>query len=151
MKKISILFATFAVSLFIGQCDNPTGPAPIISPASQIEFTRAGGGEKHFFVSSDGLSGRMDYSVTSYRFKDTAVVFSVVLSSSDPLFVAVSQVIKGEAVLTGDFKQPTAATGTWAYISAITAGSGKIEITNTALRTTLFGLEQQVETRMGGN
>ena len=82
------------------------------------------------------------------NFRDTTITMTLSRDSTNSLaFDVLTQTLKGQNQLTGDFKQPTIPTGTWAYLYMIN-GDIKTEITNTQLRNTLMDFERMVVNKL---
>jgi hypothetical protein len=117
-------------------CDEGSNPV-----YDHLLFIRQGAGGKVFTISPADSPDAVTIIVTQYWYRDTLVQFRSrrdVISSSS--FSAFFQALNGEVQITGDFRQSTLPTGTWAFFYMIRNGE-QLEITNTELRNQLLPFE----------
>jgi hypothetical protein len=129
------------MSFIFSGCKNETEPNHTYS---KIFFTREGGGNKEFYVTTNS-GHQIIMNVTRYNFRDTTYTKSVYVEDAGRLSNRIIDVINNRITLKGDFKQSDLETGTWAYIYVVDEDNNKTEITNTSLRDSLMILETLVE------
>jgi hypothetical protein len=141
MKRRILVLAAIAATICLLKCEYPMQPGQTYA---SILFVRQGGGEKSFYAGTDPVSHKIDMLVTSYDFRDTNYTLSVFVNEGGRLSELISATLQGERTLTGDFRQSTLPTGTWAYLYCVDSSGDSTQITNTALRDSLMALESLV-------
>jgi hypothetical protein len=144
-KEISMRFVLgcfFASLAALLSCSK--GPTNPTGELDHLLFVREGGGTKTFTVTQSSNTNTVAISVSKYEFRDTLVEFhSSSESSNGDAFLALDDALHGRVSISGDFKQPTAPTGTWAFLYVV-HDSQMVEITNTDLRNRLLPFEMIV-------
>ena len=133
-------FALFAAVL--SSCKGPTQPTETYG---YFLFNREGGGAKTFTVTQTTKIDSVIINVSYYNYNDTVVQFASCSADSDvDSFTALDDALHGRLAITGDFKQSTLPTGTWAFLY-VGSDTQRTEITNTDLRNRLLPFEKIVE------
>jgi len=110
-----------------------------------MRLYRSGAGNIDFNIYPTKNEDRLKIVVKKYSFKDTLVEKTIDYTADYNLaFTSFREAMKDQVILTGDFKQPTGMTGTWAYVYLI-KDNVEQEVTNTDLRTSLMAFEQIVK------
>jgi len=142
MRYIILLLTTF---LLIVCREKTTQPA---KQYDSLLFERKGGGNLVFIVYPTKNKNTFRAVVTSLSYRDTTI--NMILSKDNAnatTFDALTRTLNGQNEITGDFKQATRPTGTWAFLYMV-KGSNRTEITNTKLRKVLLDLEQVVRAKL---
>jgi hypothetical protein len=134
LMVLSVIFSCY--------CDKGTDPMSL--SYSKILLERKGGGDKAFYVTTNE-GHEIFISVVRYNFSDTNFTTSFFVEDDGRLSNLIADVINGKAAITGDFRQPTSATGTWVSLYAVSDGDKRYEITNTTVREELLRLESLVD------
>jgi hypothetical protein len=141
MRFILVCIVT-SVALLSSCSKGPTNPTV---GSGHLLFVREGAGTMTFTVTQSPKVNVVAISVTKYNFRDTLVDFP---SSSDntnaDAYLALEDALHDRVSISGDFKQPTAPTGTWAFLYVV-RDSQTVEITNSDLRNRLLPLETIVQ------
>lgn len=124
-------------------------PQPPPDAFEGILFVRKGGGDKVFTVQQTHSHDSMLITVSEYEFRDTLVQFASMRDASTAdAFDALDSALHGKIEITGDFRQSTLPTGTWAYFYMV-QDSAQYEVTNATLRSRLFPFEKAVTNHFG--
>lgn len=140
-RIIPISFLAIAISLCCINCDSGTKPDDSFT---RILFERAGASTKAFYATTNP-GHEIILNITKYDFKDTNYTVTTVVEDSGQLSDLITNVINRSVSITGDFKQPSLPTGTWAYLYAVSNDNKRTEITNIEIRDRLLSLETLVE------
>lgn len=126
--------------------DRPCMPIPDFY--DYFLFKRVGGGSKFFTIKPTLSPDSFEFNLTYYHFKDTSALFFIKTdTSTQQIFETLRKTLTFQNQITGDFKQPTAPTGTWSYLYMVN-DTVKTEITNIDLRNQLLGLENILEKQL---
>jgi hypothetical protein len=139
--KVAWFAPIVCLALLLIGCRDVAGPQ---GPYESIFFKRDGGGNKEFYVTTNGSTHEIFFKVVKYDFRDTNYTESVFVSDNGALSELISRVCNNNETITGDFKQPDS-TGSWASLYVVASNNGMAEITNTRLREELMILEKLVE------
>ena len=116
-------------------------------PAGSYDYMllqRSGGGDLAFTVSPAAVPEMYRIDVVHREFRDTTIHLVVAGSETySRAFVALGVALKGQAPITGDFKQSSLPTGTWVRVYMV-KGNERDEVTNTQLRGLLLPFESLV-------
>ena len=146
--RIKFLILTISVIILQISCIKDTTPNQPSYQYDNMLFIRQGGGEKAFDVFPTTTTDIFQIIINHLNFRDTTITMTLSRDSTNSLaFDVLAQTLTGQNQLTGDFKQPTIPTGTWAYLYMI-KGDIKTEITNTQLRNTLMDFERMVVNKL---
>jgi hypothetical protein len=113
-----------------------------------MHFIRNGGGDMEFTLYPTDNTDRVTAIVSRYQFRDTTVQMRIDNSADNAVaFSLLHKAMNNQMVINGDFQQPTAPTGTWAFVYMV-ANQKETEVTNTDLRNSLLRFEQLVRAKM---
>jgi hypothetical protein len=146
--RIPFLILIISVIILQISCIKDTTPNQPSYQYDNMLFVRNGGGDKAFDVFPTTTPDTFRIIINHLNFRDTTITMTLSRDSTNSLaFDVLTQTLTGQNKLTGDFKQPTIPTGTWAYLYMI-KGDIKTEITNTQLRNTLMDFERMVVNKL---
>ena len=140
---------TLVTSLLFNSCkDKSTQPESTLGDYDQMLFNRQGGGNLNFSVYPTTSADTFRILVRQRDYRDTTIQFNIsrtntCTSTFDTLILTLNRQIQ----TTGDFRQSTIPTGTWAYIY-VCRDTNKTEVTNTNLRSTLLSFESLVKAKL---
>jgi hypothetical protein len=147
MREPVILTAVLTIVAMLS-CANNTRDDQAAGQYEKLHFQRDGGGNISFTLSPTDVEDSFEVKVDKLNFRDTTI--TVILTRDDSnraALDALSETLRGKNRITGDFRQPTLPTGTWARWTAI-QGDAETEITSRELRDRLLPLENIVENRL---
>ncbi len=143
-----LMMITLSTSLLLFSCkDKSTQPGQISAYYDQMLFLRKGGGDLQFHAYPTSSSDTFKIFVSRKDFRDTAIDLNIAkVVSTSSIFDTLTQTLCHQIELTGNFKQDTIPTGTWAFIY-FTTRTDTTEVTNINLRNTLIKVEQIVRSK----
>ena len=143
----TIPFYIFALVLALTSCEKNSVDT-IKGYYDYLHFERAGAGQTYFDLYATVDPNKLKAIVSKYNFRDTT--FQAIIdknSDNTDLFYDFNKALSNKVELSGNFTQPTAPSGTWAFLYFVT-NSKQTEVTNTDLRNSLLKIEQNIRDKV---
>lgn len=144
MPSLAMVWIVLGLALSGGAAPPASGETENV----RLLFVRKGGGSLTFELERISPEGFASVTVSIWSFRPCDIRFDLRLDADNAeLLPLISRMLKGTELLEGDFEQPRAHTGTWAYLYRVEGGQRQ-EITQKPLREAFLRLERLVQEEM---